>query len=48
VSVFEFFPAPGVMAVIIWLEAIRIMQVWLQHLREVLGVTELRLSVSVL
>jgi hypothetical protein len=29
-----------------WLEAVRITQVWLQHLREVFGVTELRLSAA--
>jgi hypothetical protein len=36
-----------VMAVIIWLKAVRITQVWIQHLREVFGVTELKLSASV-
>jgi hypothetical protein len=30
-----------------WLEAIRITQVWLQHVREVFGVMELRLSASI-
>jgi hypothetical protein len=30
-----------------WLEAVRITQVWLQRLREVFGVTELRLSAFV-
>jgi hypothetical protein len=46
-SVFEFFLHLMWWQLLFWLEAVRITQVWLQCLREVSGVTELRLSASV-